>query len=51
MPEDKRRQPMQNSPKFFGNVPAWLFGDAPPEPFQTPVEGVPLDPYTTPSSQ
>lgn len=51
MPDDVRRQPMQNSPKFFGFVRALLFGDEPAQSFATPIEGVSLDPYTTPSSQ
>ncbi len=45
---DLRRQPLQNSPKFFGNVPAFLFDGLPLLPFQTPPEGVFLDTYTAP---
>ena len=45
---DLRRQPLQNSPRIFGNVPALLFGGLPLLPFSTPPEGVFLDAYTAP---
>lgn len=49
MHQEIRRQPMQNSPKFFGYVPANIFGVLPTSSFATPRDGVFLDPYTTPS--
>jgi len=49
MSQDLRRQPLQNSPLIFGNVPTLLFGGLPLAPLQTPPEGISLDFYLTPS--
>ncbi len=50
MHRDVRRQPMQNSPKIFSFIPAGLIEGEPATDVVTPVDGIFLDQYTTPSS-